>query len=181
MKHLGSIAGLALAASLLAAPVAHGASPVRGVWSGMEKTYWTGSAWKSYSVDAPVSFRVERGKVPSFGTTSAYVWPHCAGGATVKTKLPHILNARMRRGLFRGKRTAHVGHRKMTAYVSGRFTSARRARGTIVVKLGGCPDYRSTWRAYSGVLGGMHIPICRGEDVPLADGSYYYNPCAYIA
>src|SRR3954447_25008242 len=181
VKYLGSIVGLALATAVSLSPVAQGAAPVRGVWSGTETQYWTGSGWQRYTEHPSLGFRVERRQVLSFGTVSAYVWPRCAGGETARAKLPTIGKARVRHGRFRGTRTTHEGSRRITAYVSGRFTSARRARGHLVLKLAGCPAYRSTWAASSGVLGGIHIPICRGQNVMLADGTYYYNPCAYIA
>jgi hypothetical protein len=70
----------------------------------------------------------------------------------------------------------------MTMYVSGHFASARSARGKVVVKLAGCPAYRSVWTANSGVnANGIHVPICRGSNMTMPDGSLYYNPCAYIA
>jgi hypothetical protein len=181
MKKLGSIACLALAIGLMAPPMAESASPVRGVWSGTETKYWTGSKWQRYSENIPFSFRVDRGTVLSFRTISAYVWPGCTGGKTVTAKLPTTRKANVRNGQFRGHRTTHVGSRKMTAYVSGRFASAHGARGKIVVKLAGCPAYRSVWTATSGGLGGVHIPICRGQNILMPDGSYYYNSCAYIA
>jgi len=181
MKKLGSIAGLALAIALMASPVAQGASPVWGIWSGTETKYWTGSKWKPYSQNIPFSFRVERGTVLSFRTISAYVWSGCTGGDAVTTKLPTTRKAKVLHGQFRGQRTTHVGSRKMRTYVSGHFTSARRARGNIVVKLAGCPPYRSVWKATSGGLGGIHIPICHGQYMLMSDGTYYYNSCAYIA
>src|SRR4051794_37638058 len=181
VKYLGSLVGLALATAVSLSPVAQGAAPVRGVWSGTETQYWNGSGWQRYTEHLSLGFRVERRAVLSFGTVSAYVWPRCAGGATARAKLPTIRRAALRHGRFHGRRTTHSGSRKITASVSGRFTSPRRARGRLVLKLAGCPAYRSTWSASSGVLAGIHIPICRGQNVELADGSYYYNPCAYIA
>ena len=185
-----SIAGLALAIALMAPAVAESASPVRGVWKGTETKFWTGSKWQRYSQDVPVGFRLKRGTVVRFGTTSSYNWPGCTGGETVTSKLPTTRKANVRHGRFRGKRTTYVGSRKMTAYVSGRFASARRASGSIVVKLAGCPTYRSVWKATrpkpqrrrtGGGVGHIHVPICRGQQVTLADGTFYYNPCAYIA
>jgi hypothetical protein len=181
MRKLGQVACLALAIAMMAPPLAQGASPAAGLWSGTETKYWTGSRWQPYSQNVPFSFRVEGGTVLSFRTTSAYVWPGCTGGKTVTAKLPTTRGARVLDGQFRGRRTTHVGSRKMTMYVSGRFASARSARGNIVVKVAGCPSYRSIWKATSGSLGGIYIPICRGQNVQMPDGSYYYNPCAYIA
>ena len=181
MKKLGSIACLALAIALMASPVAQGASPVGGLWSGSETKYWTGTKWASYQQIVPFSFGLEHGNVVRFRTSSSYNWPGCTGGKTVSAKLPTIRTAKVRHGRFRGERTTHVGSRKMTAYVSGRFTSARGARGSIFVKLAGCPNYRSLWTAAAGAAGGIHFPICRGANMQMPDGSYYYNTCAYIA
>ena len=140
MKKLGSIACLALAIALLASPVAEGASPVRGLWSGSETKYWTGAKWARYQMVVPFSFGLEHGKVVRFRTSSSYKWPGCTGGETVSAKLPTIRKAKVRHGQFRGRRTTHVGSRKMTMYVSGRFASTRGARGSIVVKLAGLPE-----------------------------------------
>jgi hypothetical protein len=190
MKKSGSIACLALAMALMAPPVAEGASPVRGVWNGEETKYWNGSKWERFPQTLPVSFRLERGKVVRFRTGASYQWTGCTGGETVIAKLPTTPKAKARHGRFRGERTTYVGSRKMTTYTSGRFASARRAFGKIVVKLAGCPTYRSVWKATGpkpnprrtgGGGGGIHIPICRGQNVQLPDGSYYYNPCAYVA
>jgi hypothetical protein len=180
MKKLGSIAFLALAVALIASPAAASASPVKGLWGGSETKYWMGGKWVSYSEQVPFSFVLQRGKVVSFKPSSTYVWPRCAGGKTVSAKLPATRQSTIRHGRFRGRRTTHAGSRKMTMYVSGHFSSARRAAGKIVVKLAGCPDYRSLWAATSGGLA-IHIPMCRGQNVELEDGSYYYNPCAYVA
>ena len=109
--------------------MAESASPVRGVWKGKETKFWTGSKWQRYSQDVPVGFRLKSGRVVRFGTTSNYNWPGCTGGETVTSKLPTTRTAKVRQGRFRGKRTTYVGSRKMTIYVSGRFASARRARG----------------------------------------------------
>lgn len=181
MKKLGSIACLALAIAVFASPVAQGASPVGGLWSGTETKYWTGTKWARYQEMVPFSFGLERGNVVRFRTSSSYNWPGCTGGETVSAKLPRIRTAKVRHWRFRAERTTHVGSRKMTMYVSGRFTSPRGARGSIVVKLAGCSNYRSLWTAAAGAVGGIHFPICRGADVPMPDGSIYYNPCAYIA
>lgn len=180
MKKLGTIACLALAIALMAPPMAESASPVWGVWSGTETKYWSGGKWQRYSENIPFTFGVERGTVLNFRTSSNYVWPGCTGGATVTAKLPTTRKAKVLHGRFRGKGTTHVGSRKMTAHVSGRFASGRGARGKIVVRLAGCPTYRSVWTAASGA-GGIHMPICRGQNVLLEDGTYYYNSCAYIA
>jgi hypothetical protein len=181
MRKLGSIACLALAIALLASSVAEGASPVGGLWSGSETKYWTGAKWARYQMVVPFSFGLEHGKVVRFRTSSSYNWPGCTGGETVSAKLPTIRKAKVRHGQFRGRRTTHVGSRKMTMYVSGRFASTRGARGSIVVKLAGCPNYRSVWTAAPGAADGIHIPICRGQNILMPDGTYYYNPCAYIA
>ncbi len=181
-KHtLTSVLALVLAATLVATPAAQADPPVRGAWTGSETHYWNGHAWVRYSSVVSLSFRLGRRTVLSFKTLSAYVWPRCAGGRKVTARSPAIRDARLRGRRFRGRRTAHVGARKITASVSGRFTSPRRARGRLVVKVSGCPAYRSTWVAESGFAGGIHIPICRGQNITLADGTYYYNPCAFIA
>jgi hypothetical protein len=181
MKKLGSIACMALAIALMASPTAQAASPASGAWSGTETKHWTGRNWVSYSQNVPFSFRVEPGTVLRFRTTSSYRWPRCTGGRAVSTKLPSIRSATVLNGQFRGRRTTRVGSRKMTTYVSGRFGSVHTASGSIVVKLAGCQTYRSVWEATSGSLGNIHIPMCQGQNVQLADGTYYYNPCAYIA
>jgi len=193
MKKPASIACLALAITVMAPPMAASGSPVPGAWTGTETKYWTGSKWERYSQQLPVSFRLERGKVVRFGTSSTYRWPGCTGGETVTAKLPTTRKAKVRHGQFRGERTTYVGSRRMTTHVSGRFASARRARGSIVTKLAGCPTYRSVWTATrpkperpptgggGGGIPNIHIPICRGQNVPLGDGTYFYNSCAYIA
>lgn len=178
---LVSILVLVFVAALVTPSEARPASPARGPWSGTETHYWSGSKWVRYSERPSLAFHVERRAVLRFKTISAYVWPRCAGGRSVTARLPTIRTAALRRGRFHGRATRHAGSRAMTAYVSGRFTSGRRARGRLVVKLAGCPAYRSTWIAESGFTGGIHIPICRGQNIMLADGTYYYNPCAYIA
>jgi hypothetical protein len=180
MKKLGAIVCLALGIAVFASPVAQG-SPVGGIWTGLEKKYWTGSKWQPYSETPSFSFRIEHGAVAGFNSSSSYQWPKCTGGDTVSTKLPTTRKAKVRYGRFRGARTTYVDGRRMTTYFSGHFTSPRRARGGIVVKLAGCPPYRSQWTAESGTLGGFHIPICRGSNIVMPDGSNYYNPCAYIA
>src|SRR3954447_12668709 len=180
MMKPGSIACLTLALALLLTPVAKSATPVRGLWGGSETKYWAGGKWVSYSEQVPFGFWVQRGKVVRFKPSSTYVWPRCAGGKTVSAKLPATRQSTVSHGRFRGRRTTHAGSRKMTMYVSGHFSSARRASGKIVVKLAGCPDYRSVLAATSGGLA-IHIPMCRGQQVELEDGSYYYNPCAYVA
>jgi hypothetical protein len=176
---------LALAVVLVAPPAAESAKPVRGVWGGKETKYWTGSKFQRYSFQLPVSFRLKRGKVVGFRTSGNYRWPGCTGGETVNAYLPKIRKAKVRHRRFRGKRTTHVGARKLTTRVSGRFVSARRARGKVVAKLAGCPTYRSKWTAgkfrRTGGGGGIHIPLCHGQQVLLPDGTYYYNPCAYVA
>jgi hypothetical protein len=182
MRKLRWIACLALAVALMASPVAAEAAPARGLWTGTETKYWTGKKWQGYSAMVPFSFQVKRGKVVRFRTSSSYTWPSCTGGEAVTAKLPITRKAGMHAGRFRGKQTSHVGSRKLTMYVSGRFASSRSARGKIVVKLAGCPPYRSLWTANSGVnANGIHVPICRGQNIMLEDGTYYYNPCAYIA
>ena len=181
MKKLGLLACLALAIPVVAPAVAESASPIRGLWTGSETKYWTGGKWARYSQIVPFSFVLEHGKVVRFRTSSTYQWTGCAGGETVSAKLPTTRKAKVLRGRFRGERTKYVGSRKMTVYVSGRFVSARGARGGIVVRLAGCPTYRSVWTAASGPVGGMHIPICRGQNIQMPDGTYFYNPCAYIA
>jgi hypothetical protein len=188
MKKPGLIACLGLAIALTAPPVAESASPVRGVWKGKETKYWTGSKWERYSLELPVSFRIERGEVVRFRTSGTYQWTGCTSGATVTAKLPTTREANVRHGQFRSERTTYAGSRKMTTHVSGRLASAGRARGKIVVNLAGCPTYRSVWKATrpkrkrrrSGG-GGIHIPLCRGQNILLPDGTYYYNPCAYVA
>ena len=185
-----SIACLALAIALMAPAVAESASPVRGVWKGSETKYWTGSKWERYSQNVPVGFRLERGKVVRFGTTSNYNWPGCTGGETVTAKLPTTRKAKVRHGRFRGERTTYVGSRKMTVYVSGRFASARRARGKHrreACRLPDLPvgvegDEAEAQRPRTG--GGMphpHPDLPWAEQVTLPDGTFYYNPCAYIA
>lgn len=189
VKKPGSIACLALAIALVVPPVAESASPVRGVWQGKETKYWTGSKWERSSLELPVSFRLKRGKVVGFRTSGTYQWTGCTGGEAVTAKLPTVRKAKVRNRRFRGKRTTYVGSRKMTTHISGSFASARRARGKIVVRLPGCPTYRSVWKAKgpsrkrrgTGGGGGIHIPICRGQNVLMPDGTYYYNPCAYVA
>jgi hypothetical protein len=179
---------LALAVALVAPPVAESAKPVRGAWDGKETKFWTGSKFERYSLKLPVSFRLKRGKVVRFRTSGNYRWTSCTGGETVTAYLPVIRKAKVRHRRFRGKRTTYVGSRKMTTRVSGRFISARRGRGKIVVELAGCPTYRSVWtakrpkgkRRRTGG-GGIHIPLCHGQNVLLPDGTYYYNPCAYVA
>src|SRR5436190_14521999 len=138
---------LALAVALVAPPVAESAKPVRGVWAGKETKFWTGSKYQRYSLNLPVSFRLKRGKIVSFTTSGNYQWPGCTGGETVTAKLPVIRKAKVRHRRFSGKRTTHVGSRKLTTRVSGRFISARRGRGKIVAELAGCPTYRSVWKA----------------------------------
>lgn len=181
MKKLGLIAGIALAIAVLLTPEPAIASPVPGIWTGLEKKHWTGKKWQPYSEQIPLSFRIDNGKVVHFNTTSNYVWPGCTGGKTVTAKLPVARTARVRRGRFSAERTTQAGSRKMTTSISGHFTSMRQATGTILVRLAGCPDYRSVWTAQSGAFGGFHTPICRGSNVVMPDGSFYYNPCAYIA
>jgi hypothetical protein len=184
IKKAAPIAALALAIALLALPVGASASPVRGAWNGRETKYWTGSKWKRIALKLPVSFRLGRGKVVRFRTSGIYRWPGCTGGQTVTAKLPPSRTARVHHGRFRSKRTTFVGSRKMTTRVSGRFTSARRARGRIFVTLAGCPTYRSVWTAAKPRrrrAGGIRFPICRGQNVQMPDGSYFYNSCAYIA
>jgi hypothetical protein len=177
---------LALTVALVAPPVAESAKPVRGPWGGKETKYWTGSKFQPYSLNLPVSFRLKRGKVVRFRTSGEYRWTGCTGGQTVNAKLPTIRKAKVRHRRFRGKRTTYVGSRKLTTRVSGRFLSARSARGKIVAKLAGCPTYRSVWNGTKSTTGGggginIHIPICHGQQVTLPDGTYYYNPCAYVA
>jgi hypothetical protein len=181
MKKLGSIACLVLAIALIPSPMAQAASPAPGVWSGTETKHWTGSNWVAYSQSVPFSFSVVKGSVLRFSTTSSYRWPRCTGGRAVSTKLPSIRRTSVLNGRFRGHRTTRVGSRKMTTHVSGRFGSVHSAGGSIVVKLAGCQTYRSVWKATSGSLGNIHIPMCQGQNILLADGTYYYNPCAYIA
>src|SRR3954452_20318275 len=184
IKKPGPLACLALAIAMPALPVAASASPVRGAWNGRETKYWTGSTWKRIAQNLPVSFRVGRGKVVRFRTGGIYRWPGCTGGETVTARLPVSRTARVRHGRFRGKRTTYVGSRKMTTHVSGRFTSARGARGRIFVTLAGCPTYRSVWTASRPKRrrgGGIIFPICRGQNILMPDGSYYYNPCVYVA
>jgi hypothetical protein len=177
---------LALAIALVAPTVAESAKPVRGPWGGKETKFWAGSKYQRYSLNLPVSFRLKRGKVVQFRTSGNYRWTGCTGGETVNAYLPVIRKAKLRHRRFRGKRTTHVGSRKLTTRVSGRFTSARSGRGKIVAKLAGCPTYRSVWTAertnpQTGGGGGIHIPLCHGQQVTLPDGTYYYNPCAYVA
>jgi hypothetical protein len=191
MKKPGSIACLALAIALVAPPVAESGSPVRGVWEGKEARWWAGGEWKTAEVSL-VAFRLQRGSVVGFGTSGANLIRGCSDGQTVTTTLPAVREAKVRRRgrtrRFGGTQTTYVGGRKMTTSLSGRFTSARRARGTTVSKVQGCQTYRSVWtakgpkrkRSRNGA-GGIHIPICRGQNVMLPDGSYYYNPCAYVA
>ena len=178
---LTSLAGLALAAALIASPPAQADPPVRGAWTGSETHYWSGSRWLRYAERPSLSFHVEQRTIFRFHTISAYVWPRCSGGRSVRAALPTIRTAPLRRGRFHGRRIGRAGARKLIASVSGRFTSRHRARGRLVVKLSGCPAYRSIWIAESGFAGGIHIPICRGQNITLADGTFYYNPCAYIA
>jgi hypothetical protein len=193
MKKPGSIACLALAIALVAPPVAESASLVRGVWQGMETGWSAGGEWKTTET-SPVAFRVTRGSVVSLTTSGANLIRPCSDGQTVTTPLPAVREARVsRKGRtrrFSGTQTEYVDGRRMTTSVSGRFTSARRARGQAVSKVEGCVTYRSAWmaegpkprqRRTGGGVGGVHIPICRGRDVLMPDGSYYYNPCAYVA
>jgi hypothetical protein len=176
---------LALAVAVVAAPAAESAKPVRGPWGGRETKYRAGSKLQPYSFNLPVSFRLKRGRVVRFRTSGNYRWTGCTGGETVNAYLPVIRKAKLRHKRFRGKRSTHVGSRKLTTRISGRFVSARRARGKIVAKLAGCPTYRSVWKAErttkTGGGGGIHIPLCHGQQVLLPDGTYYYNPCAYVA
>src|SRR4051812_6535032 len=109
MKKLGSIAFLTLAVALIASPLTASASPVKGLWSGMETKYWAGGKWVRYSAQVPFSFRLERGKVAGFMTSSTYVWPNCTGGQTVSAKLPTTRKASVRHGRFRGRQVTHVG------------------------------------------------------------------------
>ena len=109
MRKLGQVACLALAIAMMAPPLAQGASPAAGLWSGTETKYWTGSRWQPYSQNVPFSFRVEGGTVLSFRTTSAYVWPGCTGGKTVTAKLPTTRGARVLDGQFRGVAGKAVG------------------------------------------------------------------------
>jgi hypothetical protein len=178
---------LVLAIALVVPPAAESAKSVRGVWNGRETKFWTGSKFQRYSFNVPLAFRLKRRKVVRFKTGGNYRWTGCTPGAqTVNAYLPTIRKAKLRHKRFRGKRTTHVGSRKMTARVSGRFVSARRARGKIVVDLEGCATYRSVWKASrpkhrAGGGGGIHVPLCHGQEVQLPDGSFYYNPCAFVA
>jgi hypothetical protein len=189
MKKPGAIACLALAIALVAPPLAEGASPVRGAWTGQETRWWAGSSWKTTQT-SPVAFRLERGRIAGFSTGGANLVRGCADGQSVTTALPAVRTAKVIRSgrtwRFSGVQTDYVDSRKMTTSVSGRFTSARRARGTAVSKVQGCKTYISVWKAEATQRrrpggGRIHIPICRGRNVLLPDGSYYYNPCAYVA
>jgi hypothetical protein len=191
----GSIACLALAIALVAPPVAKSASPVRGAWQGQQTRWSGGNGWKT-TLPFPVAFRLKGGSVVGFKESGGNLTLPCSDGQTITTVLPAVGKARVQGGgrtrRFSGKQTKYVGGRKMTTSVSGRFSSARRARGIAVSKVEGCPTYKSVWSAEQGnrpPAGGgkqiqlpqVHIPMCHGQQMQLADGSYYYNPCVYVA
>jgi hypothetical protein len=192
LKKPGSIACLALAIALVAPSVAESASPVRGVWQGAQTRWSGGNGWKT-TLPFPVAFSLKKGSVVGFRESGGNVTLPCSDGQTITTELPAVAKAKVHGGgrtrRFSGKQTTSVGGRKMTTSVSGRFSSARSARGKAVSKVQGCPTYKSVWSAEAGQRtrpggGGLppiHIPFCRGQQVQMPDGSYYYNPCAYVA
>jgi hypothetical protein len=183
-----TIACLAFAIALVAPPVAASASPVRGDWHG-QQTRWNGGAgWKT-TAPYSVAFSLKRGSVVGFAESGGNLTVPCSGGQTITAPLPAVGKAKLHGGAFRGKQTKRVGGRKMTTSLSGRFSSARRASGKVVSKIQGCPTYKSVWNAGPGKgqpagpvrLPTIHIPMCQGQQIQLADGSYYYNSCAYVA
>ena len=190
-------AAATLAIALVAPPVAESASPVRGVWQGQQTRWSGGNGWKT-TLPFPVAFRVKGGSVVAFSESGGNLTLPCSDGQTLTTVLPAVGKAKVhgagRTRRFSGKQTKYVGGRKMTTFVSGRFSSARRARGKALSKVEGCPTYKSVWKAQgaqgkrprSGGGGPVHlppiyIPFCRGQNIQMPDGSYYYNSCAYVA
>jgi hypothetical protein len=189
LKKPGSIACLALAIAVVAPPVAASASPVRGVWQGQQTRWSGGNGWKT-TLPFPVTFSLKRGSVVGFTESGGNVTLPCSDGQTITTVLPAVAKAKVHGRRFSGKQTKSAGGRKVTTSVSGRFSSSRRAQGKAVSKVQGCPTYTSVWKAAQGPqrrrsapgsLPPIYIPFCRGQNIQMPDGSYFYNSCAYVA
>jgi hypothetical protein len=189
LKRPGSIACLALAIAVVAPTVAESASPVRGVWQGQQTRWSGGNGWKT-TLPFPVTFSLKRGSVVGFTESGGNVTLPCSDGQTITTVLPAVAKAKVHGRRFSGKQTKSAGGRKVTTFVSGRFSSSQRAQGKAVSKVQGCPTYKSVWEAAQGPqrrrsgpgsLPPIYIPFCRGQNIQMPDGSYFYNSCAYVA
>lgn len=205
MKLYAKVALAALALTLVPAALAE-ARPNRGVWKGYETAEFINGRYVNFSAaekeTLPVKFRV-RGRarrIRNFTATEfEYTCRNAAGEELAKYDVtPEFRRLRKHRGgRFSAKVRDNFDGRAFRTYVKGQFSSPRRARGKLKLKVSGCSNPVATkWRATgprrrrpSGGGGGggdsgrtycpPHVKRDAYGNATAIPGYYSYSGCPY--
>ena len=137
------------------------AAPKRGEWTGSETAYLVNGKYVRYtssqSIGLPVVFNVKRNsRVVGFRATEFdYACPTEGADASYSVDPSITGKLRKRKNGFSVTDTLVAEGHTLTVKVRGRFTSKRRAKGTLSVDLSNCGQtYKSKWKANLPKSGG---------------------------